>query len=202
MRYERHMTVCALVFVTLLLVAAAWAEDEMGETLYCGDFGYILTEDGSACVVKYAGRAQAVVVPSALDGYPVRAIGDRAFYQYESLRSIVLPNGITSIGDEAFFECSALKEAMLPQSLKHIGDMAFAQCNLYNGIELPQGLESIGAWAFFNGVSGFETELPESLTAIGDGAFAGCYQMEKFSISPDNPRYFVTDGVLYEKDTR
>ena len=63
MRYERHMTVCALVFVTLLLVAAAWAEDEMGETLYCGDFGYILTEDGSACVVKYGLKRSLSLLP-------------------------------------------------------------------------------------------------------------------------------------------
>lgn len=40
--------------------------------------------------------------------YRVTSIGEGAFYQCESLKSIIIPDSVTSIGDGAFWDCSSL----------------------------------------------------------------------------------------------
>ena len=49
--------------------------------------------------------------------YTVVEIGDYAFYQCDSLRSVVIPEGIVKIGSYAFRECSALSEVTEKQLL-------------------------------------------------------------------------------------
>ena len=57
------------------------------------------------------------------------SIGDRAFYNYDSLTSVTIPEGVTSIGDYAFYGCSALTSITIPGSVTSIGDDAFCYCS-------------------------------------------------------------------------
>ena len=52
----------------------------------------------------------------------VRIICDEAFYYCSSLRSLVLPDSVTSIGDGAFCGCRSLTEIVLPDSVTSIGN--------------------------------------------------------------------------------
>ena len=51
------------------------------------------------------------------------------FYECNRMRSIVLPDSITSIGEKAFMNCSSLAEITIPCSLTSIGNMAFSGCS-------------------------------------------------------------------------
>lgn len=42
-------------------------------------------------------------------------------------------------------------------------------------------------------------DIPDSVTEIGDGAFLRCTSLKKIVVSPDNPIFYVRDGVLYER---
>ena len=90
--------------------------------------------------VKYLGgrRKQKFTVP---DG--VTAIGDRAFFECSSLRSIALPDALTSIGTRAFYRCSSLKALALPDSVTDIGAGAFSGCRDLETVVLPDGLKRI-----------------------------------------------------------
>lgn len=103
----------ALLMISLLLCFAAGAAAENtqpapDETYECGDYAYILLEDGSAEVTGYAGAASKLEVPGELDGYPVISIGDSAFWECKSLTDITIPDSVTSIGDSAFYGCNSL----------------------------------------------------------------------------------------------
>ena len=63
------------------------------------------------------------VVPSS-----VKAVGYKAFRSVIGLKTIVLPEGLTSI-DEAAFVLSGLESLTLPATLTEIGKNAFSQCD-------------------------------------------------------------------------
>ena len=68
----------------------------------CGDYTYMLLEDGSARITRYKGTDEDLTVPAELDGHPVREIGHKVFYECGALTTVALPDSLTSIGDRAF----------------------------------------------------------------------------------------------------
>ena len=61
--------------------------------------------------------------------YNVTRIDNNAFYNVNSLKKVVLPEGLQNIGNYAFAYCFGLKEIHLPSTLKAIGDRAFYGCS-------------------------------------------------------------------------
>ena len=105
-----------------------------------------------------------------------------AFYGCSSLRSIKLPESLTSIGISAFNGCSSLRSIELPESLTSIGSIAFEGCSSLESIELPESLTWIGGYAFQYCSSLESIELPESLTSIEISAFSGCSSLESIEL--------------------
>ncbi len=141
-------------------------EEETPETIpNAGDFCFTFNVTSDSTVeVKDGTKCQdsAIVIPPKviLDGkvYVVTAIGDDAFWGYELVKSVTLPNTIKEIGSYAF--CC--------ESLEHIN--------------IPEGVTSIGAHAFGapkGGISNLtDIEIPSSVTYIGTGAFYQCYKLK------------------------
>lgn len=109
-----------------------------------GDFlykpSYTLTENevtySSVAISSYQGNAKDVVIPSEINGLPVTTIKKYSFMKLGSIfeitfssskmRSLTIPNSITTIEEYAFFESSKLKEVTIPSSVTSIGEYAFA----------------------------------------------------------------------------
>ncbi len=62
-------------------------------------------------------------------GNLVQTIGDWAFYNCHSLRTLTLPEGIMTIGNGAFYGCTYLSELVLPSTVESIADNGFALCS-------------------------------------------------------------------------
>lgn len=60
--------------------------------------------------------------------YRVERIGDDAF-AHSSLKSVIIPESVTSIGEGAFKDCSKLESITIPDSVTSIGDLAFLGCD-------------------------------------------------------------------------
>jgi outer membrane murein-binding lipoprotein Lpp len=84
-------------------------------------------ENGKAIVTSYDGRATLVTVPATLDGYPVIAIGERAF-EGKPVAAVVLPEGLQMIGWFAFYGCDKLHDVTIPASVNSIGYAVFDGC--------------------------------------------------------------------------
>ena len=96
-----------------------------------------------------------------------------AFQDCASLKSIEIPDSVTSIGDSTFENCKALESVHLPKSLKKVGKYAFNNCSKLTNIVIPDNVTSIGKNAFSR--SGLTSiTIPDSVTSIGDWAFFGC----------------------------
>ena len=183
MKYLLKTALCLLLCALLSLPALA----EEGEELTCGDYTYVLLEDGGARITGYDGEDAELTVPAELDGHPVREIGNDAFYGCESLTAVTLPIGLTSIGENPFRSSDLLAKINVSPD-----DPVFAQIDgvLYekatktlisypagkegNSFAVPDGILAIGDRAFIGCDSLTTVTLPEGLTTIGDEAFYGC----------------------------
>ena len=89
--------------------------------------------------------------------------------------SYIIPDYITSIGDSAFEDCSSLRSVVFPDSVTSIGNRAFNECDSLRSVVIPDGVTSIGIGAFIGCKSLKSLEIPDSVTSIGFGAFSYCY---------------------------
>ena len=115
----------------------------------------------------------------------VRIICDKAFYFCSALRSLVIPDSVTSIGDRAFSGCSDLADIVIPNSVNSIGYCAFWNCRSLTDIVIPDGVTSIGDEVFSDCESLSNLVFPNSITSIGESAFSGCESLSSLVI-PDS----------------
>ena len=169
----------AVVLAVMMLLGGVGALGTSAAT--SGNYEYSVS-NGNATITKYTGTATTLTIPSVLDGYPVKSIGDRAFRYCNTLENITVPSSIESIGINAFFSCSQLATVSLTTGLIAIGVGAFGSCRKLASISIPSSVTSIGAGAFDTCV-GLETVvLPEGLTSIPDSCFQWCRALTTINI--------------------
>ncbi len=210
--------ICA---VALLLSVMAVGGISVASVSALSENGYTYTvKDGEATVTGYTGSDTELVIPSTLGGYPVRAIGEDAFYYSNSIQSIVIPDGITVIEAEAFMNCTSLQRITLPDSVTSIGDDAFYKTAYYNtksnwindvlyidnhliranislsgAYTVRPDVISIGCAAFRNCTSLQRITLPDSVTSIGMQMFYWCTSLESIDL-PDSV-ISIGDSAFY-----
>lgn len=117
-----------------------------------------------------------IVIPSALGGCPVRAIGNAVFKGCTALSSVTISNGVTSIGERAFNQCWDLSSITIPNSVRTIGESVFGQCTNLSSITIPGGVTSIGNGIFYqcknlNDIKVVVMDFSEFCNNITVGAF-------------------------------
>jgi hypothetical protein len=130
------------------------------------------TEDG-VVIEKYVGNGSKVVIPAEIEGLPVREIANRAFFENETITSVVIPNGVTIIrhgGLDSWDFDSAWG--------------AFKDCTRLSSITIPDSVKEIGGWAFEGCSSLVSVTIPDNVTSISLRAFRDCSSLEKVILSP------------------
>ena len=158
---------------------------------------FIIT-NGKAKVYKYIYEGTdkgEINIPEEVEGYPVIAIGEKAFENATGISKITMPDSITEIGTEAFAN-SDISQIHLSANLKVIENGAFKNCFELESIELPENLIRIGSEAFryCNGLKE-EVIVPDSVTMLERWAFANCVSLKKVHI-PNEITYI--DDYLFE----
>ena len=114
------------------------------------DFSFILKNDDTYELTSVNLKDANIVVPSIFLDKPVTSIGEKAFYNCQTLISISIPNSITSIYAYAFSNCISLKSISLSTNLSYIGEYAFYGCSRLSSINIPVSVTYIGKDAFSN----------------------------------------------------
>ena len=65
---------------------------------------------------------------------------------------------------------------------------------------IEEGVENIGAMAFDFCENLVSVSLSQSVTSIGEFAFEGCCSLSVIDVSPENPAFCISSGVLYSRD--
>ena len=161
------------------------------------------------------GNMRSVSIPSQLV-----KIGNSAFYQCYNLEEVSIPATVTTIGGAAFQSCYKLNSVSIPATLTYLGDAAFSECTSLTSATLPEGLDTIPQYLFsschslasitipesvvaieesaFYGCDSLQTVyIPQNVEMIGDGAFSYCHGLETIELDPNNDRFKIVDGVLF-----
>lgn len=129
----------------------------------------------------------------------VTSIGSEAFLDCMSLTSVSIPNSVASIGYATFWGCSSLTSVSIPDSVTSIGGYAFYGCYILTSISIPDSVTSIGDYAFDVCRSLTSVSIPNSVTSIGQGVFYMCSSLTAINVDESNMVYCSEDGVLFNK---
>lgn len=92
-----------------------------------------------------------VVIESQSDTIPSGGSAQGVFQNCTNLKSVILPEWVTTIGNYAFSGCTSLKDTAFLKDVKSIGDFAFQNAGLSGNLVL--NATSIGYKAFINCVN-------------------------------------------------
>ncbi len=112
----------------------------------------------------------------------VTRIGSGAFDGCRSLTSINIPSSVTSIESSAFQGCRSLTSINIPSSVTSIESSAFRGCSSLTSINIPSSVTSIESSAFQDCSSLTSVNIPSSVTKIGQSAFDDCDRLTSINI--------------------
>ena len=115
--------------------------------------------------------------------YKINALGFGCFADCEGLKSIMLPDGITSIEGRCFNNCENLQSVDLPSGITSLGVECFAGCEGLKSIKLPDGITSLGESCFSFCSSLTSIDLPSNIRSFGESCFESCYGLTHVSLA-------------------
>ena len=187
--------------------AGLYGLDETGNPVEI--YTYTVDGEGNATIAGYRGNVAALTVPDEIDGHTVVAIGNGAFEGNKSVKSMVLPDTVTSIKSSAFAG-SVLSSMVLPPNVTELGDLILDGNTGVEEISIPRTV-SIHGWngngvfegsgirkaVFERGMTEIpveimkgslylnEVSIPDSVTSIGARAFEDCESLKQIKL-PDS----------------
>lgn len=119
------------------------------ESFTVDNLTYTVNNDGKSVTLTEGRQATGdLVIPDAVNGYTVTAIGKGAFGETPSsigsgsntaITSLVLPSTLVTIGEYAFSGCTSLTgDIVIPNSVESIGEYAFAYDYNVSTFTLPK----------------------------------------------------------------
>ena len=199
------VAVCMMITMLPLSAVTAFAADTSTVRTAIVDgykYEYKVNADGAtATITDFRGPVDPaetpapydIHIPSELGGYPVTGLGTYSFSGYldaspylhnsyqigRNIRSVDIPQGVTSIGNHAFFDCFDLENITIPQSVTSIGDVAFGCCK-FTTLSLGENIETIGGGAFWHCSNLSEITIPENVKEIKNGYSENIYYRKTF----------------------
>ena len=172
MRKNRWLFVLTALLVGILMlgrIPASAAAEELGEpvTLRSGSCGtsatWALSEDGTLTISGTGAMAdygaasecpwysdrESIKTVVVADG--ITAIGDRAFYSCPALKMVTLGKDITTIGEFAFYSCTALKEVTIPAGVTILENSSFRACTALVEVIFGGDAPAMGNYVFNEG---------------------------------------------------
>ena len=201
-----------ITMLPLSAVTAFAADTSTVRTAIVDGYKYeytINTEDDTATIKYFRGPVDSegnvdsanngpydIDIPSELDHHPVTGLGAYSFSGYASaspyphnsyqigrnIRSVDIPQGVTSIGDYAFSRCEKMDSLTINDATTSIGSWAFDECYKLTTLSLGKNITTIGDYAFLDCHKLDNVTIPPSVTSIGKSAFYRCYALTTLSL--------------------
>lgn len=189
------------------ITASAATSGKTGNCTWSLD-GTVLTISGNGKMQDYSYSGEApwgIDVTKAIIKAGVKYIGQFAFSDCALLKSLIIPDSISSINHNAFSNCKirelyiaegskevtsemivcrrTLEKVIISDTVTSIGELAFEGCTGLTSIEIPNSITSIGRRAFWLCTGLTDVTIPNNVISIGERAFDRCTGLINITIS-------------------
>lgn len=179
---------------SLLIVVAIISMNPIGVSAEIISNGNLKFDTLTGTITNYNGSDEDVIIPSEINGIIVNSIGDGVFANCNNLKTIEIPNSVSSIGARAF-QRSNLTNIHISSNIQSIGEDAFGICdnlreinvdndNPYykseNGVLFNKNETEIIKYPEMK--TDTKYEIPNSVTIVGYRAFGGCRNLTNINI--------------------
>ena len=156
----------------------SFCNDEHTEVPYVSNcvecnFTIVAVDSDSYKLVSYIGTGKNIVVPTEYNDLPITKIEANCFKGNTTIKSVEIPEGITTMGNAVFYGCTNLESVRIPSTVTSTGNAAFYNCISLKSVKIADGVTTIGNSAFRGCTSIEAITIPESVTTIGTQAFYG-----------------------------
>ncbi len=162
-------------------------------TEYTDIDGVLYSKDGKELVQYPYGRKDTSY--KIVDGTEV--VGDQAFAQNNTLKTVEFPSSLTTIEEWAFYS-TALEEVYIPQNVTKIDTHVFEGCKNLKTVNMQANIRLLELSVFHNNPSLVNVTLPDTLISIRTDAFTGCTSLKTITM----PASMLTiDSKVFEATT-
>ena len=190
-KFKKTVLIFLVIFITFSVLSIAQFTASAAEYKY-GGYKYVII-NSSIKITRYEGSATVLNIPSSINGYPVKAIGNGAFNACVNVTDVTIPDTVTELGDSAFYECFGLKSVKLSKNINRISSFAFCRCPVLNNVKIPDSVKSIDNSAFYGCSTMSNISISNSLKSIGQYAFYDCFKLKSVTLpnTVDNIGYLA-----------
>ncbi len=114
------------------------------------EFEYNSEYDGMQ-INKYTGNSSIVVIPRIIGTTPVVTIGEKAFFNCNTVEQIIVPKTVKNLQVFSFARCTNLKSVNIESNETDISDYAFYDSTSLNTVAVPPDFRGkVGVEPFYN----------------------------------------------------
>lgn len=151
-------------------------------------------------------QLEKVYIPSTCDYASIVGIAESAFEDCQSIKELVLEDGITNIGDYAFYKCRSLRSVMLSNSLFFVGKQAFDECDSLDYYEddiayyLGNHENNQLAMMSLKDLTIESLVLSKNTNVLNYGLLIDCQKLATIDVEIGNGVFRSIQGNLYNKN--
>ena len=164
--------------------------------LYCNDepvYDVVLPEGITKVGGAFSGYKylRSIKIPDS-----VTSLANNVFHNCTALESVVLPSGITRIPTYAFNNCQSLTSIVIPDSVTYMADCIFSGCTSLKSVKLSKNLKTLKRLTFYNCPKLTDITLPKGLTTLEESIFHSCKSLKEIVV-PDSVTS-IGETVFYQ----
>ena len=144
-------------------------------------------------LVENTNLISVVIIPESVDPN---------YNGYQTIREVIIPEGVKTISKAAFYSCVALEKVSFPKTLEKLDVGAFAFCTHLKSVSLPDGVLTIPEYAF-EYCENLESFSSKGVKEIKKSAFTKCKNLKNLSLSENvNIEAFAFLSCDYMRDNK